>query len=317
VNARACLALLAAVGCGDDSVPPPVPMDVGTRDAARRDGGGADANRPDGDRPDVMRRDTGAPLDVGFDSAVTVMDAAPSEDPCEGYVEPGCGGGCPLGTVCADDVCGGRACVPGRPCLVAADCGGAECVGADPAGDVRGICAASMGPCGSSLDCPMGFACEDGSCVNRRIPCFVVADRCPRGYVCAMDPGDASEFCVPAMVRCTSDAQCEVGLRCRDVDGDGLQECIGSELCETNADCRDEGRCGVEPSSTTSACMLDGACGGDSGCAPDRHCVDLTGGDAAPRCELSGSCASNADCPEGQVCAAPALGLAPTCLGGV
>lgn len=311
---RTLAVILLCSACGDDSTPPPPPLDTGVRDSSRP-GRDSAIDPVDSGADAPMRRDTGAPLDVGFDSNVELMDAATDEDPCRDYIEPGCAD-CAPGTVCADDVCGGRACIPGRPCLTADDCGGSACIGSD--GDiVRGTCAmASLTDCTTLLDCPVGYLCEEGACVNRRLPCFIVADRCPRGYICSF--AGETQICMPSMNRCTADSQCEDGFTCVDVDGDGTNECVGAGFCTTNDDCRDDGRCTVEPDTSTSECAVDGACGGGAGCIEGRSCMDLTGGNAAPTCELpGGSCATSADCDEGEVCAAPGLGFAPMCLGGV
>lgn len=338
----ATLLLVVAAGCEDSSPPPGPPnqrMDAGARDAGgtgvdaqvmASDGGGAAS---DGGVRDAGH---GRDADVGEDAGELRF---PPDDPCDGVTPPGCGGGCEPGFACVPGVCGGMECVVGRPCFeMNPECStGGESMGefdaatipdagvADPldAGENEcentcgesiaciatdtgeSYCQASDSGCISSSECPLGFACESGGCVDRRVPCGIVFEGCPRGYVCSSALRRGPAFCVPAQPRCESSAQCEMGASCVDVDGDGSMECQYAGVCETNADCPSPGAvCGVHPQTTATLCLADGPCTSAADCGEGYTCVDLAGA-GTNRCERTegGSCNGNEDCPENQVCA--------------
>lgn len=310
-------ASMLSICCSDDSAPG---LDVGLRDGSMIDGGMVDG-AVDGFIPDTafdteILGDATTIVDTGpVDTIPPPMDSRPPVDPCEGITPTACPDPCPAGSTCTADTCGRMACVPGRPCASDDDCGGSTCV--IPDGLESGTCAASSGDCTSSDSCPVGSACEGGSCVNRRIPCGSVLDNCPRGYVCGFNPGMASLACIVAQNRCTSAAQCEAGFTCGDIDGDGMNECRPPGACDENADCTSPLLCTVLSGSSISQCLPDGPCGGDpSVCTGERECLDITSGEGPPRCELPGSCSSNSDCPEGQICAAGGYGDTLRCIGG-
>ena len=124
-------------------------------------------------------------------------------------------------------------------------------------------------------------------------------------------------FCTLAHNRCTTDAQCELGFNCGDIDGDGVNECRPPGECDENTDCSGDLLCTVLSGSSVAECLPDGPCGGDPDiCTMGRECLDITNGEGPPRCELPGSCSSNTDCPEGQICAAGGFGDTLRCIGG-
>lgn len=304
--------------CSDDSAPPAPVLDTGLRDGGMDDEGGVDAaidavidTAFDTDLPG----DATTIVDTGpVDTIPPPVDSRPPEPPCDSITPRTCDDPCPAGSVCAPDLCGGSACVPGRPCASDEECGGNTCV--IPDGLERGVCTASTGDCTTSASCPAGSVCESGTCVNRRIPCGSVFDNCPRGYVCSFEPGGASMFCTLANNRCTSASQCELGYSCGDIDGDGMNECIPPGACSSHGDCTDPLLCTVFAGSSVAECSLDGPCGGGVECGEGRECLDITNGEGPPLCVRPGSCSSNTDCPEGQICAPGGLHDTLACIGG-
>lgn len=56
-----------------------------------------------------------------------------------------------------------------------------------------------------SYDCPPGFSCEAGSCVDRRLPCDTYLD-CPKSHLCVSTP--VSSYCVRTHRTCRDDTDC-------------------------------------------------------------------------------------------------------------
>jgi hypothetical protein len=161
------------------------------------------------------------------------------------------GGGCTFpGYVCVPSGCethGGAPigqCQPwrGGSCADDDDCpdtGDHACrtVGAGVTRCVR--VAGDCDPMTESYDCLPGFSCEDGTCVDRRVPCDDYND-CPKSYVCSETK--TGDFCVRVYRTCHVDTDCAgFGPYCADVDGDGIKECAGelngSKSPCTNSDC--------------------------------------------------------------------------------
>jgi hypothetical protein len=177
-----------------------------------------------------------------------------------------------------------------------------------------GRCEPSTTGCTSDLECAVGYRCESDACVDRRIPCGIVAPfGCPRGYNCSFAPIMGRLYCVPNMQHCASASECSLGETCEDVDGDGMTECLPPGECDVTADCEGDDRCAVDPMAAGAVCEPDGACGSGS-CGGGRTCVDPTGS-GAPRCYLPGACDQDTDCPAQHVCAAPNIGDTLRCIG--
>ena len=107
-------------------------------------------------------------------------------------------------------------------------------------------CVKTTPGCDTSFDCVLGFACENGSCVDRRVPCDPQDEQCPKNHVCGGTTN--SNFCRRIQQECEFDFDCvDLAPRCEDIDGDSRKECAGtfdlndpmSNAC-TNAQC---GRC--------------------------------------------------------------------------
>ncbi|MFT5354029.1 MAG: hypothetical protein ACI9KE_001229 [Polyangiales bacterium] len=259
-----------------------------------------------------------SPLDDSADHSVQALGPAlthPSQSPpaAEPFPDMGPGeqvplcdevessecGECAAGFHCAPAFCGGEACVPGHPCTNNADCPTGECVrpeGAPPS--ERGMCP-SLDTCAETRECALGFRCELGSCVDRRIPCGFHSAGCPRGMSCSFMPMEGRPYCVAAQTPCETTGICEPGARCLDVDGDGQQECSLAGGCASNTECPPGFSCGVDPGTSQSACVVDGACR-DGNCPSGLTCLDT--GSGRSRCVRIGDCVRDADCPPRFVC---------------
>lgn len=229
-------------------------------------------------------------------------DMGPSEpvSVC-GEVEDNECGECAEGFLCVSAFCGGEVCVPGHPCVDDVDCPSGACIrpeGAPPS--ERGTCTSSDS-CAETRDCALGFQCESGSCVDRRIPCGFDSVACPRGSICSFMPVDGRPYCVPAQTPCDNDGFCEPGAHCLDVDGDGQAECSPAGRCTHNGDCPAGFSCGVDPETSQAACVVDGACRNGE-CPGGLSCLDTGSGRA--RCARVGECALDSDCPPRFVCGA-------------
>jgi hypothetical protein len=321
--AAVLVASLALAGCPG---PDPEPM----VDAFRlRTDGGVDAFEiPDApvddtgpdvglDAPFTPRPDAFGPPDAGFVESDagpcgSDEDAAISRCACLSF-GPDCStAACPTGLVCVEDGCGQHCQPAGAGCAVPADCpAGSSCTTTE----VGERCVRAAPGCATSQDCPAGFSCDEGACIDRRIGCtgsdFVLT--CPFNFVCETTLG--APFCVRGMRRCLSDANCRLGQRCVDVEGDGAGECVGDGLCDANDDCAGMNlTCGVEPSRLSFECLPAGLCERTSDCPAGRTCVDLWG-DGQAECVLAGgTCGAQRDCAEGELCASPYEGGPPRCI---
>ncbi|MDQ3033853.1 MAG: hypothetical protein M3Y87_15660, partial [Myxococcota bacterium] len=280
------------------------PLDAAPFDAAPVDAAALDATVTDDDAGDAM------PI-FGDDAGPCFFDGG-GYDYCA--CDPPTGADCSVapcagGLVCLRDGCGMHCAPPGRPCGGAGDCpAGSTCSAID--GSM--FCTRAAG-CVDSRDCPAGFACETGSCRDRRIRCDV-DEACPFGFVCsAFDVG--TPYCVRTSTRCATDAGCIFAMFCRDLDGDGPRECIAPGVCDANADCPARSTCETMPTEMFAVCGAHGACRTSADCAVGASCADLWGDGLRECVEAGATCARTADCPGTQVCASPATGGPASCSG--
>lgn len=327
-NALAILPL--ALATATTACPPPEDVPDAAIDAFRvrfdappvpPDATGGDAFDPTVDA--YREPDAFVPFDAGPpDASLGMLDTGP----CGSGADTGLGlcECMPLGTDCTSDPCGaglvcvadgcGQHCQPrsGR-CMGASDCpSGATCT-PGPSGS---FCTRATETCVDSRDCAPGFSCDAGVCTDRRIGCTLSDfDRtCPFNFFC--EPRYGAPFCVRAMPRCESDGACLVGS-CVDVDGDTRRECVGPGFCDATADCAaDHLTCGVEPSRLSAECSTHGLCNTAAECGAGHACIDLWGDGQRECVETGGAspCARQSDCAEGQLCASPYEGGAPTCI---
>ncbi len=170
-------------------------------------------------------------------------------------------------------------------------------------------------PATESYDCVPGFSCEDGACVDRRVPCDTYLD-CPKNYVCSN-----ATFCVHVSRTCHVDADCNgFGRFCADVDGDGRDECTGqldADAC-VSSDCTSPGApvCEAGPSGTTAMCGDYGLCLTNDDCDAGFECLGLWQDGRRECVPINGACHQITDCPLQQVCASPRSGGPPSCQAG-
>jgi hypothetical protein len=138
---------------------------------------------------------------------------------------------CSVGSVCIESGCDSLVGAPinqcvfagGGACNTSMDCpNGRECVDVPEEGK---RCVKTTPGCDTSFDCVLGFYCESGSCVDRRIPCIEDVD-CPKNHTCG--GATNSSLCLRIQTDCLFEFDCVgVAPRCEDIDGDGSKECAG------------------------------------------------------------------------------------------
>jgi hypothetical protein len=320
------LAATAVVGCGETAAPT-IPFDAG-RDAAIDSDGGPDLD--------------GSIGDGGLDGGIQDGGADASTD---GGAPDGGGSWCETSLLCPscpdpealcdeDDPCPvGETCLP-TGCEDLSRCfviGGGACENDEDCANAAYECNTTLGRClrndpgcDDSNDCVAGFACEDDTCVDRRVPCVTGVD-CPHGYTCFFGSAD-QRFCRRITRPCADDIDCLVlGVPCGDADGDGANECMPSlapnepdpQSCDT-LQCPDAPSpvCETAPEGNLAVCGRFGPCSAAVQCAPGFACRDLWG-DGRQECVAgAGSCVDSSACDSRTVCASPRSGGAPTCIGG-
>ncbi|MEM7433757.1 MAG: hypothetical protein AAF436_01305 [Myxococcota bacterium] len=305
------LAAAAVVGCGDAAPPA---MNDGGPDAGPQPDGGSPDGGPDGGVPDGGP--DGGPPEPACGTTALCPACPDPDDLCEDD------DGCAIGEVCLATGCDDlKRCFtsPGGRC-VDGDCGD-PLYACDPEAD---RCLRIEPGCLSSSDCVVGFACEDGACVDRRVPCTTASD-CPHGYACRAPTPD-QRFCRRVTQPCTANIDCqELGVLCGDPDGDGQMECMapsdpgqpGQGSCD-NSQCTstDFPVCELTEQGTGAPCGRFGLCASEQDCADGFACADLWG-DGRSECVLpDGSCADSRDCSVQQVCASSRSGDPPACIAG-
>jgi MYXO-CTERM domain-containing protein len=157
------------------------------------------------------------------------------------------------------------------------------------ANQCNGVSTDCTGKPNTNGNCPVGFQCYQGNCVN---PCTPGEFPCPGGYVCQKE----TKLCVPDV--CVK-ATCPKGFLCQ-VDKDGNAQCVDpciSVSCPTGYIC-DLGTC------------VDGSCR-TQGCPNQQICiVDSTGPNCQPDPCLSVTCMGNQFCDNGK-CHNACLGPCP------
>jgi len=262
----------------------------------------------------------------GFAVACTtsaLCQSCPADRLCEGATD------CADGLVCIETGCDDLDGVPIKQCVFAG--GGAcesnaTCVGGRECLEVPGEgkrCVKLTPGCETSFDCVRGFTCEEGACVDRRVPCNPNNgdEDCPMNHVCG-SAGNSS-FCVRIHTDCLFPFDCvDVAPSCVDIDGDARLECAGSfdandpiEACTNDQCSADPGGpvCEASSVSSTSVCGNYGLCLDDGDCADGFGCVALWPDDRKECVPDGGTCTSYRDCDPRQVCASPRQGGAPSC----
>lgn len=296
------LAATAAAGCGDAAST--VVLDAGRDASIDLDGGVEDSG-----------------FDAGFDAGPRCGTSAlcptcPDEDDLCDSDNP-----CPPGKVCLETGCDDlQRCfvAPGGACPADGDC-------RDPdyACNLEvGRCLRTNPGCDDSNDCVTGFACENDTCVDRRVPCITVSD-CPHGFTCRV-VSDDQRFCRRVTRPCDEDIDCQtLGVVCGDVEGDGPMECMapfapGAPVSCDNSQCASDAApvCESIEQGVQAVCGQFGLCLSSTDCADGFECRDLWG-DRRLECVLpGGSCVDSRDCPTREVCASSRFGGSPSCVGG-
>jgi len=269
-----------------------------------------DAGRPRNDAASAS--DSGAVPDPVGKGDASKGEPPPVLTPCDLVTPSACpSDGCPAGTACVPNQCGGTECVEGRACEMDADCSTGDCH------EATGRCQPETGDCTSSRDCPLGFDCEDATCVDRRIGCWSTTRKvCPLGYVCFY-PGQARAFCARVFEPCERGSQCGPSSVCADQTLDGHGECVTEGPCPDT--CPAGEGCGFEPSSggREAGCYPYHVCHADTDCPKGApKCLDAASdrpGQCAPD---NGKCSTNGDCASPSICGMELLGAAPRCIGG-
>ncbi|MCA9582706.1 MAG: hypothetical protein KC416_12985 [Myxococcales bacterium] len=284
------------------------------------------------EKPDAAFRDGGSPPTDGGRDATTDGGEGPlatESDFCGGaagtviYCDPT--------TPCSAD----RACVPGacstdaNPAMpIAYHCvpRGTACASVDdccvnpPCSQVscstQGICLSLTDGCQDWRTCPRGFACEENTCVDRRTAC-ISSSQCPTGFTCRREPEAAGSTCrFVANQECSDDGDCELPalFRCS-TEGPSKGSCVYQNgnlpflrsPCEDDTDCRVHPplKCETLPSGSKRCIDPQGSgvlCQSDDDCQPGQETCTDTNGYGVKRCQPTGTCNVDSDCPDAQLC---------------
>jgi hypothetical protein len=310
------LAVAATTGCGSAAAPA-APADAG-RDAAIDPDGGVDLDGSIDAGPDGSIPDAGIPDAGSWCTTSVLCPSCPDlESLCDDQTP------CAIGEVCLP-----TGCEDYSRCFVT---GGGACQNDLDCGDPAYACNLEIHRClriepgcSDSNDCVAGFACEDGVCADRRVPCELGTD-CPHGFTCFFASPD-QRFCRRIGRPCVDGIDClTLGVPCGDVDGDQRRECMPSLMpnlsepvsCD-NSQCTDPMAPICEPTvqGTRAVCGAFGPCASASDCKEGFECRDLWG-DGRPECVLpGGSCSDSRQCPPRTVCATPRPASPPACIAG-
>jgi hypothetical protein len=249
--------------------------------------------------------------------------ACPSESLCENDQD------CSTGFVCIDSGCATNEGLPIKHCLLAPagfcdtndDCppdSDRECIEVEGEGK---RCVKTTPGCDSTFDCVPGFSCEEGTCVDRRVPCYLDSD-CPKSHIC--DRFDATGFCRRIHQSCESEGDCDrLAPRCADVDGDGTTECASAfdpnlpspEACVNSMCSGSAPVCEYDGGFTD--CGQYGLCKDSSDCVAGFECIGLWPDGRKECVPVGGDCDHFDDCQVRQVCASPHAGGPPSCQAGL
>ncbi len=130
------------------------------------------------------------------------------------------------------------------------------------------------GKCGSDDQCPAGYVCRNGKCVEKE-PCASDAD-CPSGTACV------NGACVKKLA-CAFDSDCPPGRIC------SSGRCVEKPACSADSDCASGYVC------RSGKCVKKPDCSRDSDCPSGTVCKDGA-------CVKKSGCRSDSDCPQGKVC---------------
>jgi hypothetical protein len=288
--------------------------------------GSVDGGDPDGGQPDGGTPDGGSWCETS-----TLCPSCPDPDSLCDPTNP-----CPVGEECLSTGCedlsrcfriGGGTCENDADCCQESElcCAGEICETQEYVCDrTVGRCLRAEPGCSDSVDCVPGFACEQGACVDRRVPCATAGD-CPHGYTCFSAAID-QRFCRRITRPCSDDFDClELSVPCGDADGDGANECMPSLLpilpdpvsCDITQ-CVEPSApvCETSPEGVIAVCGRFGSCSSSFQCPDDLECRDLWGDGRAECVEPGGFCLDSSVCDPRSVCASPRSGGAPRCFGG-
>jgi len=208
---------------------------------------------------------------------------------------------CPLGNLCADNLCvpgcsEARACPTGRSC-----CGGA-CVDAATSVSHCGACGAICMIANGAPECRAGV-CSVGMCAGAFADCDRMA-----GNGCEVDTAADRAHCGACGATCDARpngvAGCVMG-RCERRCAEGFADCDGDPMNGCEVDTRATlAHCGACNAACATGVCRDGACQparcDDAVRNGTETDVDCGGAGACARCALGLRCAMGSDCASGE-----------------